>query len=179
MQEQVTVQQRVGQLDLSHRYRLEQRWIGKFAKAESTSPESYTYMNRFRHMLRAQMPLQGPTLDNREFYAAASDEVFIGFGKNVQENIFDQNRLYLLAGYQFSKHFRLEGGYFQQVLQFTREIKGSNVSVQQWHCGKCHFQCAVAQVLALLYFYPLLGNVVDWHIHKNAIAACLYTALHL
>jgi len=69
-----------------------------------------------------QCPFRGKTLDDQEFYAAAYDEIFIGFGKNVNENVFDQNRIGLLIGYRFSKKIRVEGGYFNQILQLPREI---------------------------------------------------------
>ena len=51
----------------------------------------------------------------------------IGFGKNVNDNIFDQNRIGLLVGYRFSTLFRLEGGYFNHILQLAREVDNKNV----------------------------------------------------
>uniref|UniRef100_UPI0037BE61AF DUF2490 domain-containing protein n=1 Tax=Flavobacterium sp. TaxID=239 RepID=UPI0037BE61AF len=58
---------------------------------------------------------------------AAYDEVFIGFGENVNENVFDQNRIGVLLGYQFNSSLRVEGGYLNQILQLGREVNGSNV----------------------------------------------------
>jgi hypothetical protein len=69
-----------------------------------------------------QCPLKGKTIDDKEWYAAAYDEIFIGFGKNVNENVFDQNRVGLLIGYRFNKKWRIEGGYFNQIVQLPREI---------------------------------------------------------
>ena len=43
-------------------------------------------------------------------YLAIYDEVFIGFGKNVNENIFDQNRVGILLGYRFNPSIRIEAG---------------------------------------------------------------------
>ncbi len=43
-------------------------------------------------MFRMQIPLKGKTISDNKPYAAIDDEVFIGFGNNVNENIFDQNR---------------------------------------------------------------------------------------
>ena len=125
--EQVLLTQDVERLSIQHRLRLEQRWNGKFNTIESETPDEYTYLNRARYMLRVQCPLQGKTLDDHEFYVAAYDELFIGFGKNVGENIFDQNRIGLIAGYRFNKHFRTEGGYFSQTVQLGREINNRNV----------------------------------------------------
>lgn len=127
LHEQALLTQSAERVDISHRFRLEQRWLGKFNSAASDKPESFTYMNRIRYMLRLQCPLQGRTLDDHEFYAAAYDELFVGFGKNVGENIFDQNRIALLAGYRLNKYFRIEGGYFSQTVQLGREINNRNV----------------------------------------------------
>jgi len=112
---------------LTHRLRLEQRWIANYYGAESKDPDSWLYTNRIRSMLRFQYPLQGPTLDNKEFYLAASDEVFLSFGKNVGENVFDQNRLIGLLGFKINEHTRLEAGYISQIVQFGRRINNQNV----------------------------------------------------
>lgn len=47
--------------------------------------------------------------------------------KKVAANIFDQNRIGLLLGYQFSKTLRIEAGYINQTLQFGRLINNRNV----------------------------------------------------
>ncbi len=117
-----TLTDKLGRLDVSHRFMLEQRWIGRYTSPELTREDEYFFVNRLRYMFRMQCPLQGKTLDNKEFYAAAYDEIFIGFGKNVNENVFDQNRIGLLIGYRFNKKFRIEGGFFNQILQLPREI---------------------------------------------------------
>jgi hypothetical protein len=78
-------------------------------------------------MARMQVPLKGKEVKDRTPYMALYDEVFIGFGRNVNANVFDQNRFGLLFGYRFSKQFRLEGGYLSQILQFGREINGQDV----------------------------------------------------
>ncbi len=127
LHEQVQFSQQVARVSLQHRIRLEQRWVARFNSAVSEKPDAYTYTNRTRYMLRMQCPLQGRTLDDREFYAAAYDELFIGFGKNVGENIFDQNRIGVLAGYKVNKHLRVEAGYLNQTLQLGREIGNRNV----------------------------------------------------
>jgi hypothetical protein len=118
----------VGRTDITHRFMLEQRWIGRFSNAQLPRPDETVYSNRVRYMLRLQYPFRkdaGPT--GKTFYAAAYDEVFVNFGQNVGVNVFDQNRLGLLLGYRFSPAFRLEGGYLQQIVQLPREIQERNV----------------------------------------------------
>ena len=125
--QQVNVTQKTGRVDWLHRYRLEQRWNGRFNSADSDNPDGWTYLNRLRYMVRLQVPLQGPTLDDKEFYLAAYDEIFIGFGKNVAQNVFDQNRVSFLAGYRLNKNLKIEAGYLQQLVQLSRRINDRNV----------------------------------------------------
>jgi len=77
-------------------------------------------------MVRMQVPLKANEIQDKTPYLAVYDEVFIGFGKNVNANVFDQNRIGVLLGYRFSKNFRLEGGYLNQTLQYGRLINGKN-----------------------------------------------------
>ncbi|MBP6410365.1 MAG: DUF2490 domain-containing protein [Pseudarcicella sp.] len=55
------------------------------------------------------------------------EEIFIGFGENVNANIFDQNRVGALLGYRYNKNFRIEAGYINQTLQFGCLINCQNV----------------------------------------------------
>lgn len=120
--EMVQLNNSVAKLSISHRFMLEQRWVGRYSSADLDSEDIYIYTNRVRYMLRLQLPLfkNGP-------YAAVYDELFIGFGGKIGENIFDQNRIGALIGYQFNKNFRAEGGYLNQTVQLGREVNGENV----------------------------------------------------
>ncbi|UYZ62340.1 DUF2490 domain-containing protein [Hymenobacter weizhouensis] len=122
-----TLSNPIGRVEVSHRFMLEQRWFGRFLSPTSPDPDEWVYVNRLRYMARVQVPLSQPGPGGRGPYAAAYDEIFLGFGRNVNENVFDQNRLALLLGYRFGPAFRIEGGFFQQRLQLPREIEGRNV----------------------------------------------------
>jgi hypothetical protein len=54
--------------------------------------EDWVFVHRFRYQFRAQYPFY--TKGNKQIYGAAADEIFIGAGKNVGTNIFDQNRIF-------------------------------------------------------------------------------------
>ncbi len=125
--EMATVTDKVGKIDLSHRFMLEQRWVGRYSNANLTSEDEFPFMNRARYMIRLQMPLKGTSLVEKTPYVAVYDEVMIGFGKNVGENIFDQNRIGVLLGYKFNDLLRVEGGYLNQIVQLGREVEGKNV----------------------------------------------------
>jgi hypothetical protein len=78
-------------------------------------------------MFRFQIPLSGKEIKDKSAYMAAFEEIFIGFGKNVNENIFDQNRIGILLGYRFNSSVRIEAGYLNQILQLGREVNNRNV----------------------------------------------------
>ena len=119
--EQLTVSTPVGKTTLAHRLRLEQRWLGRYNSTSSEKPDKWVYLNRVRYMPRLDIPL------NKKWYAALYDEIMIGFGKNVGENIFDQNRIALLTGYKFNKNLRIEAGYINQIVMLGREVENKNI----------------------------------------------------
>ncbi|UOQ53234.1 DUF2490 domain-containing protein [Hymenobacter cellulosivorans] len=96
-------------LQLQHRYRLEQRWV---QLADGAAP---VYVNRIRYQLRMLYPLSGPVLTSSGAYIVAANELFLGFGRNVEHGIFDQNRAYAALGYQVMKSLALELGYQNQL----------------------------------------------------------------
>ncbi len=125
--EMATLTDKIGMAEISHRFMLEQRWLGRYTNEALSKEDEWPFLNRLRYMFRIQLPLRGKNIGDHTPYVATYDEICIGFGKNVNENVFDQNRFGLLLGYKFSQAFRFEGGFFNQVLQLGREIGGSNV----------------------------------------------------
>lgn len=123
----VNLSDKISSFELSHRFMLEQRWIGRYSNASLENEDQFIFSNRFRYMFRLQVPLKGNSIGDNTPYAAVYDEVLIGFGKNVNENVFDQNRLGILLGYRFSSKVRIEGGYLNQIAQLSREVNGRNV----------------------------------------------------
>ena len=122
-----TITDKISIVDLSHRFMLEQRWVGRYSSANLTKEDQFPLLNRFRYMARFQIPINKKTVTDKTAYLALYDEIFIGFGKNVNENIFDQNRLGILVGYRFSPVVRIEAGYLNQTLQLGREVNNRNV----------------------------------------------------
>jgi opacity protein-like surface antigen len=122
-----TLTDKVSKIDLSHRFMLEQRWVGRYTNATLTNEDEFPLLHRFRYMFRMQMPLKGKEIADKTPYVAIYDEIFLGFGKNVNENIFDQNRLGIVLGYRFNSNVRIEAGYLNQILQLGREVNNRNV----------------------------------------------------
>ena len=122
-----TISDTRSRLEMSHRFMLEQRWIGRYTSIALDKPDDFIFLNRLRYMYRMQMALGKEKIEDKTVYAVLYDEIFLGFGKNVNENVFDQNRLGILVGYRFNKKLRVEGGFFQQILQLGREVNNRNI----------------------------------------------------
>lgn len=123
----VQLSHKEGVIDFSHRFMLEQRFVGRYSSSTIESEDEFPLSHRLRYMFRLQVPLKGKEIIDKTPYIALYDEIFIGFGKNVNANIFDQNRVGFLFGYRFNKNIRVEGGYLNQIIQFGRQINGQNV----------------------------------------------------
>jgi len=126
----LTLTDKIAIVDFSHRFMLEQRWVGRYSNSNMTNEDEFPLLNRFRYMFRFQIPLKGKEIKDKAPYLAIYDEIFIGFGKNVNENIFDQNRIGILFGYRFNQVVRIEAGYLNQMLQLGREVNNRNVFQQ-------------------------------------------------
>ena len=112
--EQLIVKQRIGSTRLTHRYRLEQRFIGNIVENEIGEGEKdgSVYKNRIRYFLKGTIPIG----DSR-YFASFYNEVMVNFGRNVENNIFDQNRAYGALGIRLNDSTNLELGYMMQIVQ--------------------------------------------------------------
>ncbi|HNR16758.1 MAG TPA: DUF2490 domain-containing protein [Chitinophagaceae bacterium] len=112
---------------ISHRLRLEQRFISKVTAINNTLEANGTaYANRFRYFNRTILPFKKEKIFSKGMFTALQNEVFINIGNtaNVNGEFFDQNRLYLATGYRINTKTDLEIGYMNQYVngrgrQFT------------------------------------------------------------
>jgi hypothetical protein len=125
--EQIAIKNPLGKVDLSHRFTLEQRFLEKFSTQNGISNIDWVFQNRMRYRLRVEVPLYRASSENNSWSAILLDEVFVGFGKNIGANVFDQNRLAALMGYKLNKNIKLEAGYLGQTLQQGKLVNGRPV----------------------------------------------------
>ena len=118
--EDIQISDKVGIVKLSHRFRLEQRWLGLGADTNPRQIEGWEYQNRARYQISGTVPLKGVTIDDGEWYVNFFDELFIGFGRNVEQNIFNQNRISGGLGYQIQDTFKIELNYLNQISQHPK-----------------------------------------------------------
>ena len=123
--EHLTFKQPIATWSIQHRFRLEQRWLAKLSSNQATQ---WVYLNRIRYQLRAQKPLLAKA--NNQVFAALANEIFIGAGKQLGANIFDQNRFSVLLGYSASKKINFELGYLYQILQQGKPLANNSVVMQ-------------------------------------------------
>jgi hypothetical protein len=123
--EQLILKQSFNKLTVINRFRIEQRWLGRVKAGTNREIEGWNFLHRFRYQCRVQMPIW--IKKDKQFYVAAADEIFIGAGKKVGVNIFDQNRIFLLMGYKLNKNISFETGYFNQTLQQGRRINNNTI----------------------------------------------------
>lgn len=131
--EQLTLAQRTGMVAWTHRYRTEQRWIERLAADSSgvSRAVGWRYANRVRYQLRATVPLAGRTLEAREPYLTAYDELFVSWGHTVRYNVLDQNRALAAVGYRVTPGLRVEIGYLnQRVIRANGEQVENNHTLQ-------------------------------------------------
>lgn len=110
--EQYTISHKVFTGSLSHRFRLEQRFIER--------PAEDLFSQRFRYFFRDVQPLvkvndgfkKGP-------FIALQNELFFNIQNKQKLNgsVFDQNRAYVALGYRASTKLDIEAGYLNQFIK--------------------------------------------------------------
>ena len=135
MYEDITLANTYGRLQLTHRFRLEQRWLGQLAESNPKRVASWEYQHRARYEVGGEIPLRGPSTDDGELYLTFFYEVFISFGSNVGRNVFNQNRLSGGLGYQLRDNWRLELNYLNQWTQHAEPAPNTQQSVFEHNNG--------------------------------------------
>jgi hypothetical protein len=131
--QQLIVNHAAGFVTIQHRFRLEQRFMGKYhADNGELKTEGNTFANRFRYLSRAMIPFNGSKPFVKGVYGALQDELFLNIGDKsaVNGKLFDQNRFYLALGYRLTAKFDLEAGYMNQY------VLGSGDHVNRAHIAQ-------------------------------------------
>ncbi len=101
--QQFILKNRVWEFLFEHRYRLEQRFISQTDILSDPEQDLGRTEHRARYRLQVTLPLTDVFFLN--FY----DEIFI----NLQNNAFDQNRLYAALGVQVTEALSVQAGYLK------------------------------------------------------------------
>lgn len=116
--EQFMLKNKVGRIELNHRYRLEQRFIESWVKNSNDdfAQDGYLFRQRIRYRILAITPITRKEMKDNTLFFSFSVEPFLGFGKGIGKNILDQNRLYAGFGWRFNKNVNVQVGYLNQYI---------------------------------------------------------------
>ncbi|MEY4930526.1 MAG: hypothetical protein RI909_1250 [Bacteroidota bacterium] len=104
-------------------FRVEERFRRKVASGALT--DDYNFNWRFRYNISFTIPLKGKPGAAKTPFVFLNDEVHINAGKKIGVNYFDQNRLFIGFGYQFTTHLNAQLGYmyvFQQLPEVNKFV---------------------------------------------------------
>lgn len=131
--EQLIIAHKIKKLSISHRLRVEQRFISKSRVAgDELETSGNFFANRIRYFARGVLPLVSRASFSKGPFAALQNEVFVNIGDNsaLNDEIFDQNRLYLAIGYRLGPSFDIEGGYLNQYINGRKRNSANNHVIQ-------------------------------------------------
>lgn len=99
--QQYSTKQSFNRVNITHRYRIEERFIEDDFKL------------RFRYFLSFNIPINKKEMIKNAVYISAYNEVFL----SGEKPIFDRNRIYGGLGYVINKNFRVETAIMTQVFE--------------------------------------------------------------
>jgi hypothetical protein len=129
--QQVQIKNSIGRAELVTRFRQEQRLVK--SPIVDTTTGVYTlgnavYTNRSRIFTRVSLALNRKSISDGCYYFTAYNELFVNYGKYVQGNLLDQNRIFLGIGFKAPHLGRIELGFLEQSL-----VKSDNLSIEDNH----------------------------------------------
>ena len=120
--QQFIISQQIKNTLLSHRFRLEERFlpVTTLNGTGSSKVTDHKYNTRVRYFTRWIKPINNKQAGfSSGWFTGVQNEIFINAThfKNVNGKIFDQNRLYGFFGYRLSKKTDFELGYMNQFIK--------------------------------------------------------------
>lgn len=109
--QQLNFVQDVGRFNLSHRFRFEQRVRQRIVNDALTDDFDFNY--RIRYRFNVQLPINKKKIENNTLFLDLANEVMLNFGKEIETNYFDQNRIQLGLSYKLNENYRFQLSYMQ------------------------------------------------------------------
>lgn len=116
--QQILLKHNLGKVAISHRYRLEERFIGTIQQtgAEVYEQVGTEYAQRFRYRLTTSFPLLSLG-DQKRLSALIFDELWINMEDQLIVSSFNQNWFYVGLEYQFNKWRKVQLGFLDQLIR--------------------------------------------------------------
>jgi Protein of unknown function (DUF2490) len=105
--QQATFLHNIDKAQLSHRLRVEERFI------QDRPTDTYPLSTRVRYQMAGTIPLEGPTLEPQEYYLSAYSEFFFSL-TGPRNTLLSDHWTYLGLGYHTGPWGRVELGYLLQ-----------------------------------------------------------------
>ena len=123
--------------NMTHRFRLEQRWVEQLGLVDDELVNLATnYQNRLRYLNRNLFQILPLHKNESEIYGVLQSEVFLNLGNNkVNAKFFDQNRFLVGLGVNFESKTRFELGYMNHFItsSSSNNLMRHTVSVSLFH----------------------------------------------
>lgn len=114
---QAGYQHPIGRFRMDHRFRLEQRFLERYAlESGEVVPLGYRYVGRARYRVRAMALLHGAAGKAGEWQAFLQQEVMVRYGDPSFRGAFDQMRPAFHLGFRPVDDLQLTAGYQMQYL---------------------------------------------------------------
>ncbi len=107
--------------------RLEERYRKRY-QSNTELADSYSFNFRIRYNILYQVPLHPDGLVPKKLSVLINDEIHINFGKQIVNNYFDQNRLFLGLNYAFDASNNLQFGYLNSFIQTAAGNQYRNIN---------------------------------------------------
>lgn len=125
--EQIQLRKKIYRFEVVNRARVEQRFVYQPILVNAVyEPGKAVYSTRVRLMQKWSLPIFGVNIKERTLYLTAFDEIFYGFGAQIVNHPFDQNRAFVGTGYILPKFGRVELGYLHQQIHKSAGTKIEN-----------------------------------------------------
>jgi hypothetical protein len=109
---------------LTHRFRLEQRWLG--TSTEGVGVTKWNFAERARYRLTAKIPFKTASWPIFPNYVAVFDEVYTSFGPHSGTSSFYANVDYGAFGWNLGSRFAFELGYQHRYAPVANGVIGQN-----------------------------------------------------
>ena len=125
IQQDATLKQNLGKINLNQRFQIEERFFQNFDKERLISGSTFFW--RFRYRIQGDYNFWQK---KKQFLKAIiSDEIMINAGKKAVNNTFDQNRIYAGLQYGINSSLAIELGYMNSFQQRSTEVDYFNRNI--------------------------------------------------
>lgn len=128
LNQDVNYKQKFTNASVSHRYRMEERFIKK--NINDTLRDGHKFVERLSYTLSFEYKLFDSRNKIRALTLKAADGIFINAKKHIAYTTFDQNRFYTGLNYQMYKNVTIEMGYINifQRRNSDKEFYNRNIA---------------------------------------------------